>query len=53
VVSKKSGYYSFKSFKKAVKLAQAKKVEAILTLPINKQALGEGMELIMLVTQIS
>jgi len=38
VVSKKSGEYSFKSFKKAVKLAEAKKVDAICTLPIHKEA---------------
>ena len=38
VVSKKSGFYSFKSFKKAIKLAKDKKVDAIVTLPINKEA---------------
>ena len=38
VVSKKSGFYSFKSFKKAIKLAKNKKVDAIVTLPINKEA---------------
>ncbi len=37
-VSKKSGAYSFASFKKAVTLAKAKKVDAIVTLPINKEA---------------
>ena len=37
-VSKKSGLYSFKSFQKAVKLAKAKKVDAISTLPINKES---------------
>jgi len=38
VVSKKSGAYSFASFKKAIKLAKSGKVEAICTLPINKEA---------------
>ncbi len=38
VVSKKSGYYSFLSFKKAIKLAKKGKVDAIVTLPINKEA---------------
>ncbi len=38
IVSKKSGLYSFKSFKKAIKLAKEKKVDAIVTLPINKEA---------------
>ena len=38
VVSKKSGFYSYKSFLKAIKLAKAKKVDAILTLPIHKEA---------------
>ncbi len=38
VVSKKSGLYSYKSFKKAIKLAKEKKVDAIVTLPINKEA---------------
>ena len=38
VVSKKSGLYSFKSFKKAIKLAKDKKVDAIVTLPINKES---------------
>ncbi len=38
IVSKKSGLYSFKSFKKAIKLAKEKKVDAIATLPINKEA---------------
>lgn len=37
-VSKKSGKYSFLSFTKAIELAQAKKVDAICTLPINKEA---------------
>lgn len=38
VVSKKSGAYSFASFTKAIKLAQKGKVDAICTLPINKEA---------------
>jgi len=38
VVSKKSGAYSFASFKKAINLAKSGKVEAICTLPINKEA---------------
>jgi 4-hydroxythreonine-4-phosphate dehydrogenase len=37
-VSKKSGKYSFLSFLKAINLAQSKKVDAIVTLPINKEA---------------
>ena len=38
VVSKKSGLYSYKSFLRAIKLAKNKKVDAILTLPIHKEA---------------
>ena len=38
IVSKKSGLYSFQSFKKAIILAKDKKVDAIVTLPINKEA---------------
>ncbi len=38
IVSKKSGLYSYKSFKKAIKLTKEKKVDAIVTLPINKEA---------------
>ena len=38
VVSKKSGLYSYKSFLKAIKLAKKGKVDAILTLPIHKEA---------------
>jgi 4-hydroxythreonine-4-phosphate dehydrogenase len=38
VVSKKSGLYSYKSFLKAIKLAKSGKVDAILTLPIHKEA---------------
>ncbi len=38
IVSKKSGYYSFLSFKKAISLAKKNEVKAIVTLPINKEA---------------
>jgi len=37
-VSKKSGAYSFASFKKAIELATKKEVDAIVTLPIHKKA---------------
>lgn len=37
-VSKKSGKYSFDSFIDAINLAKEKKVDAICTLPINKEA---------------
>ena len=37
-VDKNSGKYSYKSFLKAIKLAKEKKVDAITTLPINKEA---------------
>jgi 4-hydroxythreonine-4-phosphate dehydrogenase len=37
-VSKKSGEYSFLSFVNAITLAQNKEVDAILTLPINKES---------------
>jgi 4-hydroxythreonine-4-phosphate dehydrogenase len=37
-ISKKSGEYSFKSFKKAIKLAESKQVDAITTMPIHKKA---------------
>lgn len=37
-VSKKSGKYSFDSFMDAINLATTKKVDAICTLPINKEA---------------
>ena len=37
-VSKKSGKYSFDSFMDAIKLADKKEVDAICTLPINKEA---------------
>jgi len=42
VISKKSGEYSFLSFVKAIKLAEQKKVDAILTLPIHKKAWEEA-----------
>ena len=38
IVSKKSGKFSFESFKNAVNLAILKKVDAICTMPINKKA---------------
>ena len=38
VIDKKSGEYSYKSFLKAIKLAKEKKVDAITTLPINKES---------------
>ncbi len=37
-VSKNSGLYSFASFKKSIKLAKNKEVDAIVTLPIHKEA---------------
>lgn len=37
-ISKKSGKFSFDSFKNAIKLAKKGKVDAITTLPINKEA---------------
>jgi len=37
-IDKKSGKYSYKSFLKAIELAKEKKVDAIVTLPINKEA---------------
>ena len=37
-VSKKSGEYSYKSFKKAINLAKNAKADAICTLPIHKEA---------------
>lgn len=37
-VCKKSGLYSFNSFKKAINLAKKKEVDAIATLPINKES---------------
>jgi len=38
VIDKKSGEYSYKSFLKAIELAKEKKVDAITTLPINKES---------------
>ncbi|KAB7887020.1 4-hydroxythreonine-4-phosphate dehydrogenase [Poseidonibacter ostreae] len=38
LVSKKSGKYSYDSFMDAIKLADKKEVDAICTLPINKEA---------------
>ena len=38
VVSKESGQFSYDSFLTAIKLAKEKKVDAICTLPINKEA---------------
>ena len=38
VVTKESGQYSFDSFNKAIKLAAKKKVDALVTLPINKES---------------
>lgn len=37
-ISEKSGKYSYKSFTKAIALAKEKKADAIVTLPIHKQA---------------
>jgi 4-hydroxythreonine-4-phosphate dehydrogenase len=37
-ISKKSGLYSYESFLKAINLAKEKKVDAIVTLPIHKEA---------------
>jgi 4-hydroxythreonine-4-phosphate dehydrogenase len=38
IVSKKSGLYSYLSFIKAIDLASDKKVDAVVTLPVNKEA---------------
>jgi len=38
IIDEKSGEYSYKSFLKAIELAKEKKVDAITTLPINKEA---------------
>jgi len=38
IVAKDAGAYSFDSFKTAIKLASKKKVDAIVTLPINKES---------------
>jgi len=37
-ISKKSGLYSFNSFKKAINLCETNQVDAIITMPINKQS---------------
>lgn len=37
-LDKKSGKYSFKSFKKAISLCENNQADALLTMPINKQA---------------
>ncbi len=37
-ISKKSGKYSYKSFKKAIKLCDKKVADAVVTLPIHKEA---------------
>jgi 4-hydroxythreonine-4-phosphate dehydrogenase len=42
VVSGKSGYYSYDSFMKAVKLTQDKVTDAVVTLPIHKEAWMRG-----------
>ena len=42
VVSGKSGYYSYDSFMKAVKLTQDKVTDAVVTLPIHKEAWMQG-----------
>lgn len=41
-VSKESGLYSYKSFKKAIKLCEKKKASALVTLPIHKEAWFEA-----------
>ncbi len=38
IIDKKAGDFSFRSFKKAIELAKEKKVDAITTLPINKES---------------
>ncbi len=38
LVSAKSGLYSYESFLSAIKLAEAKKVDGVLTMPIHKEA---------------
>jgi len=40
--TKESGLYSYKSFLKAIELAEKKEVDAIVTLPINKEAWGKA-----------
>lgn len=42
IVCGKSGYYSFDSFMKGVKLCEDKQVDALVTLPINKEAWSLG-----------
>ncbi len=42
IIDAKSGEYSYKSFIKAIELAKEKKVNAISTLPINKEAWGKA-----------
>ncbi len=42
IIDAKSGEYSYKSFIKAIELAKEKKVDAISTLPINKEAWGKA-----------
>ena len=37
-ISKKSGLYSYKSFKKAIKLCEQKVADAVVTMPIHKEA---------------
>ncbi len=44
VVSKEAGKVSFKSFKTALELADKKKVDAVLTLPISKEAWNKAKE---------
>ena len=41
-IDAKSGEYSYKSFLKAIELAKEKKVNAISTLPINKESWGKA-----------
>ena len=38
VVDKESGLYAYKSFKKAIKLCEDKKADAVVTMPIHKEA---------------
>lgn len=42
VVSKESGAYSYKSFIQAIKLTEAQKTQALVTLPIHKKAWQEA-----------
>jgi len=41
-VSKKSGLYSYRSFKKAIRLCEKKTADALVTLPIHKEAWFEA-----------